>query len=889
MKLTGLLTPKRIMLSCLFVLLFLTLTPSSLWAATIYVSSSGTGDGASPVTPANLKAALTTARANGQDDILYLQAEPYYATSSPAGGFSYTPAASDYTRSIKISGGWNSGFTYQSLDPNLTSLDGGNSYRVLEIKADGASFNFTFKIENLTIIRGYSNNPSLPPLYGAGLSAYQANGGTLNLYVKKCIFQNNISTGYYGGGMYANGYFELTDSVFSYNSATGGGGIFIHAPYTLSPVIDRCSFDNNKTSVLNEGGSDIINYASPVIKNSRFYGNADNSTSGGGAINHYFGGTTGAVGTLTLVNCIISGKKSSYWGAGIHIWNGNANIFNTLFLNNQCGASGDGAGGGITIYNPTASGRTVNVHNCTFVKNRTLGGQTYGGAIYNRVQTLNVTNSIFWDNGTNPIYQSGSGSVTVAYSDVQGGYTGTGNLNIIPDFVDFTNNNFHLAATSPCKDTGTNNPSGTPLYQLYPTSSDLDGRQRILDGGISETVDMGAYEYDNGPYANASGRGDPNLAYDPVNNRYLAVYNSADGTGGGRLYGRLINPDGTPNADQFQISEQKSYNRMLSAVTYDAFHQKFVAVWDIFNASTNDMDIQGQLVNPDGTLDGYNFTVSNKAGVAYYGPAIAYDGTNNQTLAVWNKYTFPTDEEDVFGRFFVKDVAQGADEFAVSAVVGSDQGLPAVAFDPGNNQFLVVFADVRDSPTHEVEIFGQLIASNRTLIGSNFRIVESTSSPGDQIYPAVAFNPTTQKYLVAWEDSRNGDVDIYGRVVNHDGTLVGNSFPIGAAVGYQRYVSTAYDSMNQRFLAAWQDKRNEPTTGWDIYGQWFDGNGLPTWPNFGVIRTVNDQQFPKVAYGFGSFLMVYEIDYASGTPMFDVGFKEIKGTSFLFLPLILRQ
>ena len=143
MKLTGFITSKRIMLSCFFVLLFLTLTPSSLFAATIYVSSFGTGDGTLPLTPANLKVALNTARANGQDDILLLQADTYYTTSSPAGGFSYIPESSDYTKSIKISGGWNSNFTYQNLDPNLTSLDGGGGYRVLDIRADGASFNFT--------------------------------------------------------------------------------------------------------------------------------------------------------------------------------------------------------------------------------------------------------------------------------------------------------------------------------------------------------------------------------------------------------------------------------------------------------------------------------------------------------------------------------------------------------------------------------------------------------------------------------------------------------------------------------------------------------------------------------------------------------------------------
>jgi hypothetical protein len=567
-------------------------------------------------------------------------------------------------------------------------------------------------------------------------------------------------------------------------------------------------------------------------------------------------------------------------------------------VNNHAGLSDEdyGCGGGITIHDDCPnSNRTVNVFNSTFVKNRSYAAGDYcnrtnGEAIHNRYQTLRVVNSIFWDNDTNSIYTNQGGTTAVTNSDVEGGYTGTGNLNITPDFVDFTNNNFHLAATSPCKDTGTNNPSGTPLYQLYPTSSDLDGRQRILDGGISETVDMGAYEYDNGPYANASGRGDPNLAFDPVNNRYLAVYGYSNGTGGGWLYGRLINPDGTPYAAEFQISEQKSYNRMLSTVTYDAFHQKFVAVWDSFNASTNISDILGQLVNPDGTLDGWNFTVSNKAGVADYGPVIAYDGTNNQTLAVWNKYTFPTGEEDVFGRFFVKDVAQGADEFAIAADPGSGQGLPAVAFDPANNQFLVVFGDDRDSATSEGEIFGQLIASNRTLTGSNFRIVESTASPGDQIYPAVAFNPTAQKYLVAWEDSRNGNADIYGRVVNHDGTLAGSSFPITAAGENQGYVTLGYNAAMGKFLALWQDERNGPsTTGRDLYGQWLDGNGLPVGPNFSVVRASNDQVYPKLAAGTNSFLVIYEVDSTSGPVTFDVGFKEIKETNFLFLPLILRQ
>ena len=113
-------------------------------------------------------------------------------------------------------------------------------------------------------------------------------------------------------------------------------------------------------------------------------------------------------------------------------------------------------------------------------------------AIDNRVETLTVYNSIFWDNGTagqSPIYTSTGGTSSLYYSDYQHGWGGAGSNNISTDpaFFNFAGNNFRLTGGSPCKDTGTENPGGTFLYTLYPTSSDRDGRSRIIDS----TVDMG--------------------------------------------------------------------------------------------------------------------------------------------------------------------------------------------------------------------------------------------------------------------------------------------------------------------------------------------------------------------------------------------------------------
>lgn len=65
-------------------------------------------------------------------------------------------------------------------------------------------------------------------------------------------------------------------------------------------------------------------------------------------------------------------------------------------------------------------------------------------------------NTILWaDNAQNgsEIYAS-SGSPAFTYCDIQGGWSGIGNINANPLFIDHSNGNYHLQATSPCIDAG---------------------------------------------------------------------------------------------------------------------------------------------------------------------------------------------------------------------------------------------------------------------------------------------------------------------------------------------------------------------------------------------------------------------------------------------------
>ena len=101
-----------------------------------------------------------------------------------------------------------------------------------------------------------------------------------------------------------------------------------------------------------------------------------------------------------------------------------------------------------------------------------------------------MTNSIFWDNvgsaGDPEIY----GTTTVTYSDVEGGFTGTGNINLDPLFVlsdpaaqstPKTTGDYHIQSGSPVVDQGTSTDA---------PADDIDGHDRPLGAGI----DMGSDE-----------------------------------------------------------------------------------------------------------------------------------------------------------------------------------------------------------------------------------------------------------------------------------------------------------------------------------------------------------------------------------------------------------
>ena len=304
-------------------------------------------------------------------------------------------------------------------------------------------------------IRFYGKAVRLYSSDGPEVTTIDANG--LSSSAVRCINGEDANTVLEG--------FTITGGNTSY-----GGGM--NNRNNSSPTVTNCTFSGNEA----ERGGGMYNgdTSSPTGTNCIF---SENTTTGD--FSHGGGMCNRESSSPTVTNCTFTNNSSVHWGGGMYNdMYSHSIVTNCTFIGNIS----DTGGGGIGNYrsNPT-------VTNCTFSDNNSPDG---GGMCNNGGSNPTVTNCILWGDIGSEIVDNSS-TTTVTYSDVQGGWSGTGNINANPFFVGAAAGNLRLSPGSPCIDKGSN------AAVLSGITTDLDGRPRIIDGDCDDidVVDMGAYEF----------------------------------------------------------------------------------------------------------------------------------------------------------------------------------------------------------------------------------------------------------------------------------------------------------------------------------------------------------------------------------------------------------
>ena len=335
--------------------------------------------------------------------------------------------------------------------------------------------------------------------YGGGISCINSNG----------TISGNLIGGneaYYGGGISCDVDAKplITDNVFSGNLAYGNGG-GVYCTDGANAEIRENTIEGNEAE---NGGGVFFAICSPTLHSNSITSNE--ATDGGGLFM--------IISYASVVENSFTNNRADFMGGGIHsfFWTAPEISYNTITAN-----SAD-AGGGICCFNtcsPQIVNNLVQANNAQYgggiyceanavplIRNCTVTGNSAscdsGGMRCNQGSQVTVGNSIFWDNSA-PIYDElycdGTSTLTVCYSDVEGGYTGTDNIDLDPRFTGGPLGDFYLSALaagqfwdSACID------AGDPDSEMIQGTTRSD---QTLDSGV---VDMG-YHYPVGLIVNGPG------------------------------------------------------------------------------------------------------------------------------------------------------------------------------------------------------------------------------------------------------------------------------------------------------------------------------------------------------------------------------------------------
>ncbi|MBI5230826.1 MAG: DUF1565 domain-containing protein [Coriobacteriales bacterium] len=305
---------------------------------------------------------------------------------------------------------------------------------------------------------------------GSRIDGFTVTGGDpgLDFTASRTTVSNNVITGnrgeYSGAGVHSDGgELHIFGNRIERNWAWFGAGI-------CSEYSDRSTIEDN-TIEDNSGyygvGVGAYYHAEPTIRRTIIRGNVANAEGWSGRA--CGAGIVAESASLPRVyESVITGNRAEgadATGGAIHLYSASAKLTNCLVTGNT---AADYAISGLN------SGLTEIVHS-TIADNTPAGiGRTSASWPF----AVDIRNSIVRGNGSTELEPESAGSVT--YTDIEGGWTGEGNIDADPLFV-APGSDYRLTALSPCIDAAA---------EATTVPTDLDGNLRPQGFGW----DMGAFE-----------------------------------------------------------------------------------------------------------------------------------------------------------------------------------------------------------------------------------------------------------------------------------------------------------------------------------------------------------------------------------------------------------
>ena len=349
----------------------------------------------------------------------------------------------------------------------------------------------------------------------------------------------------------------------------------------------------------------------------------------------------------------------------------------------------------------------------------------------------------------------------------------------------------------------------------------------------------------------------PQLLSDGSGGVFVTWYDQRFGISNYDIYAQRVNASGVPEWTANGVSVcGATATQFLPRLVSDGSGGIIIAWWDV---RSGDADIYAQRLNgagvPQWTANGVAVCTATGDQVD---PELVGDGSGG-VVVVWDDARFGISDYDIFAQ---RLNASGAPQWAANGVfvsgAAANQRISNVASD-GAGGAIVAWEDSRGGTR-------DIYAQRMSFLGvAQWAIngVAVCTAANDQFEPQLIGDGSGGS-VMTWYDARVASNDIYAQRLNGAGVpqWTANGVAVCNASGNQAIPRLATDGSGGAIIA-WEDVRSGD---YDIYAQRLDASGVPRWSFNGVVVSAvfGFASYPEIAAdGTGGAVVVWDGDYGS--------------------------
>jgi hypothetical protein len=265
----------------------------------------------------------------------------------------------------------------------------------------------------------------------------------------------------------------------------------------------------------------------------------------------------------------------------------------------------------------------------------------------------------------------------------------------------------------------------------------------------------------------------PAAAFNPSRAEYLVVWAGGWSEGKLEVRSRRLRADGSSAGPVVRLSGTPRYGGSeldSPTVAYDSARDEYLVLWtgavDPPEADSTRAELFARRVGADGTPIGASFQVTSSLYRAER-PAVAFDAQRGRYLVAWDAPPAPRDTGlAIFARTVAPTGELGPQvQVSLAASEGSDgtnAEWPAVARDPANDRFLVVWSSdprTMGPAWPDTHFYGQLLngAGGHADAGPDVRLSDGNGLGGNvPLRPSLAHNAVAGEYLAGMSQRPEG-------------------------------------------------------------------------------------------------------------------------------------